>query len=78
MGITAVATGVILYQHYTHTQAIVSSLGNFGAGASATMPGNSIAASPGVTGVQSPASGVASPLGLQGSVFTYNPPQTWQ
>jgi hypothetical protein len=77
-GIVTAATAAILYQHWLHTQAIVGAAVDGSRSADATMPGNTIAATPGSIGVQSPATGIATPLGLGGSVFAFNPPQTFQ
>lgn len=77
LAITAGATAVILYQHFLHTGAVLGALGAQG-NAAQTLPGNTIAASPGVQGAQSPASGVWTPLGKLGSMFAYTPGQYMQ
>jgi len=77
--ILVAAVALIMYQHASHTNIIVSLLG----GAATAQPpvGSTISADPlGAAGVGSRASGVWTPIGPSHgiSVFAYNPSQTWQ
>ena len=90
LGILGAAVAVILYQHATHTNILMSLLGGVAAAQVAPQSMDAaavqmavtgtIAADPIQSGASSRASGQWTPLGpRQGvSIMAYNPPQTFQ
>ncbi|MDR3449959.1 MAG: hypothetical protein P4M15_09505 [Alphaproteobacteria bacterium] len=78
VAILAVAVAVILYQHASHSAAIVAMLSSGGAGGSDIQadPATTISANPSAYGATSRASGLWTPIGpLGASIFPYQPKQ---